>query len=76
MNDVADHCTICHKCLNPCPVNIDFGDVTMRMRRILVDRGQKRFNPGAWAAMQFLNVTDPRAVRCCARGWPSGASRG
>ncbi|MBK1716784.1 DUF3683 domain-containing protein [Thiocystis violacea] len=63
MNDVADHCTVCHKCLTPCPVDIDFGDVTMRMRRILVDRGQKRFSPGAWAAMQFLNVTDPRAIR-------------
>ena len=22
--DVADHCTVCHKCLSPCPVNIDF----------------------------------------------------
>jgi FAD/FMN-containing dehydrogenase/Fe-S oxidoreductase len=63
MNDVADHCTICHKCLSPCPVNIDFGDVTMRMRRILAARGQKRFNPGAWAAMQFLNTTNPRAIR-------------
>jgi len=63
MNDVADHCTVCHKCLTPCPVDIDFGDVTIRLRRILVARGQKRFSPGAWAAMQFLNVTDPTAVR-------------
>ncbi len=63
MNDVADHCTVCHKCLSPCPVDIDFGDVTMRMRRILSARGQKRFNPGAWAAMQFLNTTSPRTIR-------------
>lgn len=63
MNDVADHCTICHKCLNPCPVNIDFGEVTMRMRRILTSRGQKRFSPGAWAAMQFLNTVNPRTIR-------------
>ncbi len=68
MNDVADHCTICHKCLSPCPVDIDFGDVTMRMRRILVSRGQKRFNPGAWAAMQFLNTTNPRTIRYLRRG--------
>src|SRR5687767_14733803 len=27
--DVADHCTVCHKCLTPCPVKIDFGDVSM-----------------------------------------------
>jgi Fe-S oxidoreductase len=62
MNDLADHCTICHKCENPCPVDIDFGDVTVRMRRILVDRGKKRFSPGAWAAMRFLGATDPRTV--------------
>ena len=63
MNDVADHCTVCHKCLNPCPVNIDFGDVTVRMRKILTERGQKRFNPGTWAAMQLLNATDPLMVK-------------
>jgi len=62
MNDVADHCTVCHKCLNPCPVNIDFGEVTVRMRKILTDRGQKKFNAGSWAAMQFLNATDPRTI--------------
>ena len=63
MNDVADHCTICHKCLNPCPVNIDFGDVTIRMRHILRERGQKRTSPVTWAAMAFLNITDPRTIK-------------
>jgi FAD/FMN-containing dehydrogenase/Fe-S oxidoreductase len=63
MNDVADHCTVCHQCLPPCPVKIDFGTVTMRMRRILVARQQKRFNPAAWATLHFLNATAPRAVR-------------
>jgi Fe-S oxidoreductase len=68
MNDVADHCTVCHKCMNPCPVDIDFGAVTTRMRRILVDRGKKRFSPGTWAAMQFLNATDPRTVAALRTG--------
>ncbi len=63
LNDVADHCTVCHKCLNPCPVNIDFGDVSIRMRKILMRRGQKRFNLGSWAAMQFLNVKDPATIK-------------
>ena len=63
MNDVADHCTICHKCLNPCPVNIDFGDVTMRMRNILRERGQKRTNIGTKLSMAFLNVTDPATIK-------------
>ncbi|MCF6191433.1 MAG: DUF3683 domain-containing protein [Cocleimonas sp.] len=63
MNDVADHCTVCHKCLNPCPVNIDFGDVTVRMRSILKDRKQKKFNVITWASMQFLNIKDPTTIK-------------
>ncbi len=63
LNDVADHCTICHKCFAPCPVNIDTGDVTIRMRNILREQGKKRRNPGAWLAMLFLNISDPTAIR-------------
>jgi len=62
MNDVADHCTVCHKCLTPCPVNIDFGEVTIRMRKILEQRGKKRSNPAVTAAMAFLNTTTPRTI--------------
>ncbi|MES9964376.1 MAG: DUF3683 domain-containing protein, partial [Candidatus Sedimenticola sp. 20ELBAFRAG] len=68
MNDVSDHCTICHKCETPCPVNIDFGDVTTRMRKILKEQGHKRKNPGTWAAMTFLNATDPRTIRGMRKG--------
>lgn len=31
-DEFDDHCTICHKCASPCPVNIDFGDVSIKMR--------------------------------------------
>jgi FAD/FMN-containing dehydrogenase/Fe-S oxidoreductase len=68
MNDVTDHCTVCHKCENPCPVNIDFGDVTTLMRKILVDRGKKRVSLGAKAATSFLNMTHPTAIRWMRRG--------
>ena len=68
MNDIADHCTVCHKCLAPCPVDIDFGDVTIRMRKILTERGKKRFNAGTWAAMKFLNATDPRTIKTLRKG--------
>ncbi|AGA90496.1 FAD/FMN-dependent dehydrogenase [Thioflavicoccus mobilis 8321] len=68
MNDIGDHCTVCHKCENPCPVDIDFGNVTMRLRRILEARHRRRFSPGAWAALHFLDVTDPRAIRWLRRG--------
>lgn len=63
MNDVADHCTVCHKCLNPCPVNIDFGDVSIHMRTILRNRKQKRFSLMSKVAMAFLNVTDPALIK-------------
>ena len=63
MNDVADHCTVCHKCLNPCPVNIDFGDVSIHMRTILRNRKQKRFSLMSKVAMAFLNVTDPAVIK-------------
>ena len=39
--DVADHCTVCHKCVTPCPVDIDFGDVSMNMRNLLRKMGKK-----------------------------------
>ncbi len=68
MNDVADHCTVCHKCLNPCPVNIDFGDVTVRMRSILKQRKQKKFNAVTWASMQFLNLKDPTTIKIMRAG--------
>ncbi|MFN3543382.1 MAG: DUF3683 domain-containing protein [Thiobacillus sp.] len=61
--DVADHCTVCHKCKNPCPVDIDFGDVSIAMRNMLRRQGKKKFNPGTWASMAFLNATDPKTIK-------------
>ncbi|MDF1589007.1 MAG: DUF3683 domain-containing protein [Gammaproteobacteria bacterium] len=63
MNDVADHCTICHRCLNPCPVNIDFGDVTIKLRNILKNQGKRNPNIGTWTSMAYLNATDPLTIR-------------
>jgi FAD/FMN-containing dehydrogenase/Fe-S oxidoreductase len=62
-SDVADHCTVCHKCEKPCPVDIDFGDVSIAMRNFLRKQGKKKFNPGTYASMLFLNATDPAVVR-------------
>lgn len=62
-SDVADHCTVCHQCLKPCPVNIDFGDVSMNMRNLLRKIGKKSFNPGTTAAMFFLNATHPDTIK-------------
>ena len=62
-SDVADHCTVCHKCESPCPVDIDFGNVSVAMRNLLRKEGKKKFNPGTAAAMFYLNATDPTTIK-------------
>lgn len=38
LREISDHCTMCHNCYKPCPVNIDFGEVTLAIRNLLHDR--------------------------------------
>lgn len=68
LNSVADHCTVCHRCIKPCPVNIDFGDVTVAIRNYLRKTGQKKFNPNVAMAMAFLNAKDPRTIKALHTG--------
>ncbi len=67
-DDVADHCTVCHKCVNPCPVDIDFGDVTTAMRNFLTAAGKKKKAPATQLAMAFLNSTDPDRIHIMRKG--------
>ena len=67
-SDVADHCTVCHKCVTPCPVDIDFGDVSVAMRNLLRRQGKKKFNAGTAAAMAFLSATDPATIKLLRAG--------
>jgi len=76
--DVSDHCTVCHKCATPCPVNIDFGDVSMNMRNLLRKMNKRSFNPGKKAAMFFLNASDPATIQATRQtmiGWGYKAQR-
>ena len=66
--DVADHCTICHKCVKPCPVDIDFGDVSIAMRNFLRKTGKKKSAPGTKLAMAFLSATDPARIKALKTG--------
>ncbi|MFN3984907.1 MAG: DUF3683 domain-containing protein [Rhodocyclaceae bacterium] len=67
-DDVAAHCTVCHKCEKPCPVDIDFGDVSIKMRNLLRKQGKKSFNPGTVAAMAFLTAKDPATIKLIRKG--------
>ncbi len=63
MAEIADHCTICHKCEKPCPVNIDFGRVSERMRAVLKAHGQRRSNLGTRLSLGFLSLRQDAAVK-------------
>jgi FAD/FMN-containing dehydrogenase/Fe-S oxidoreductase len=59
LEDVADHCTICHKCLEPCPVKIDTGEVSILEREILVARGTKKTALPTRLTLAYLDSTSP-----------------
>ncbi|HEX9242365.1 MAG TPA: DUF3683 domain-containing protein, partial [Anaeromyxobacter sp.] len=59
LEDVADHCTICHKCLKPCPVDIDTGEVSVLERRILQSWHYKSQTVATRAALGYLESRSP-----------------
>jgi len=62
LEDLSDHCTLCMKCRPPCPVKINFGEVTILMRDLLHNSGRKSLQPAKAAGMAFLNLKNPTAV--------------
>jgi FAD/FMN-containing dehydrogenase/Fe-S oxidoreductase len=66
--DIGDHCTICHRCVKPCPVDIDFGDVSIAMRNFLRTQGKKKTSLGTRLAMAYLNAKDPATIKLLRAG--------
>ena len=66
--DLGDHCTLCMKCAKPCPVKINFGEVTILIRNLLERMGQTHKNPAKWAGMSFLGLSNPRLVEFARKG--------
>jgi hypothetical protein len=63
--DVADR-TVCHKCLIPCPVDIDFGGVDGR--NLLRKMGQR--SPPWQCGSHAVNATSPQTIKVMrARRW-------
>ena len=59
LEEVADHCTICHKCEKPCPVDIDSGKVSVLEREILMAHGYKHHAAPTRATLRYLESTSP-----------------
>ncbi|MGL4666445.1 MAG: DUF3683 domain-containing protein, partial [Saezia sp.] len=67
-DDIAGHCTVCHRCYKPCPVDINFGEVSMNMRNLLHKMGKKRTSIAAKVGGAFLNTNSPQTIKIMRKG--------
>jgi FAD/FMN-containing dehydrogenase/Fe-S oxidoreductase len=67
LEQVADHCTICHKCLKPCPVDIDTGEVSILERQILKARGFKHTALATRLSLAYLKKSRARRFQAAFR---------
>ena len=51
------------RCLPPCPVKINFGDVTIKIRNFLSAPGYHRGNFAKKAGMEFLRLQNPTSIK-------------
>ncbi|WP_419176913.1 DUF3683 domain-containing protein [Desulfosediminicola sp.] len=78
LEEIADHCTMCGKCLSPCPVNIDTAEVSVLEREILSDLGYKHTAPATRLSLTFLknrNKTFNSVFRKGVLEWGSAAQQ-
>jgi Fe-S oxidoreductase len=56
LEEIADHCTICHKCRPPCPVGIDTGEISVLEREILESLGYKHASLATRLTLSYLET--------------------
>ncbi|MBF0246112.1 MAG: FAD-binding oxidoreductase, partial [Planctomycetes bacterium] len=59
LRQIADHCTIYHKCLKPCPVEIDTGVVTVFERAVLAAHKVERKPLATRMTLAYLESRSP-----------------
>ncbi|MCJ8502195.1 DUF3683 domain-containing protein [Desulfatitalea alkaliphila] len=57
--ELADHCTLCHKCQVPCPVDIDSAEVTVLEREVLAAHGAKTTPLPTRLVLSYLGTRSP-----------------
>jgi len=78
LEEIADHCTMCRKCLTPCPVDIDTAEVSLLEREILSDLGYKHTAPATRLSLMYLqnrNRTINSIFRKSVLEWGSSLQR-
>ena len=59
LQEIADHCTMCGKCMGPCPVDIDTAEVSQLEREILADLGYKKSPIATLLSLFYLRTRNP-----------------
>ena len=59
LQEIADHCTICHKCLKPCPVDIDTGEISIMEKELLETRKMKHTALATGLTLRYLESRSP-----------------
>jgi FAD/FMN-containing dehydrogenase/Fe-S oxidoreductase len=78
LKEIADHCTICHKCLPPCPVQIDSGQISIQEREILRDIARVPVHPATRLVLSYLESRSRSRNVLMRKGlieWGSGMQR-
>ena len=78
LEEIADHCTLCGKCLKPCPVDIDTAEVSILERQILGDRGFKHSPLPTRMSLHYLKTRNRlynSLFRKTVVEWGAGAQR-
>jgi FAD/FMN-containing dehydrogenase/Fe-S oxidoreductase len=68
LGDIADHCTLCHKCLAPCPVNIDTADVSVLEREVLAEHKARQTPLPTRLVLGYLASRSPLTNTVMRRG--------
>ncbi len=78
LEEISDHCTMCRKCLAPCPVDIDTAEVSLLEREILSNLGYKHTAPATRLSLMYLqnrNRTVNSIFRKVVLQWGSSVQR-
>jgi FAD/FMN-containing dehydrogenase/Fe-S oxidoreductase len=73
LEEIADHCTICHKCRPPCPVDIDTGALSILEREILETLRYKHASLATRLTLSYLESRSGATNRVMRKSLALGA---
>ncbi|MEW6077955.1 MAG: DUF3683 domain-containing protein [Thermodesulfobacteriota bacterium] len=78
LTEIADHCTLCHKCRTQCPVDIDTAEISVLEREVLAARHARKTALPTRIVLGYLSSRSEavnRLVRRAVLQWGGAAQR-